>query len=63
MIEKEQFCAPPRMELCEAKVGQDRHWSNAWESTNWEGFCGTPWQMVAPELKLTKKGTVDKEGA
>ena len=37
--------------------------SDAWDSTNWEGLCGTPWQMVAPELKLTKKVTVDKEGA
>ena len=37
--------------------------SDAWESTNWEGVCGTPWQMVAPELKLTKKVTADKEGA
>ena len=25
MIEQEQFCALPRMELCEAKVGQDGH--------------------------------------
>ena len=25
MIEQEQFFALPRMELCEAKVGQDRH--------------------------------------
>ena len=33
---------------------------DAWESTNWEGLCGTPWQMVAPELKLTKKVTADK---
>ena len=32
------------------------------EPTNWERLCGTPWQMVAPELKLTKKVTVDKEG-
>ena len=37
--------------------------SDAWESTNWECLCGTPWQMVAPELKLTKKVTADKEGA
>ena len=37
--------------------------SDAWESTNWEGLCGTPWQMVAPELKLTTKVTADKEGA
>ena len=29
--------------------------SDVWESTNCEGSCGTPWQMVAPELKLTKK--------
>ena len=36
---------------------------DAWESTNWEGFCCTPWQMVAPELKLPKKVTGDKEGA
>ena len=35
--------------------------SDAWESTNWEGLCGTPWQMVAPELKLTKKVTADKK--
>ena len=37
--------------------------SDAWESTNWEGLCGTPWQMVAPELTLTNKVTADKEGA
>ena len=36
--------------------------SDAWELTNWEGLCGTPWQMVAPELKLTKKVKADKEG-
>ena len=34
---------------------------DAWESTTWEGLCGTPWQMEAPELKLTKKVTVDKK--
>ena len=37
--------------------------SAAWESTNWDGLCGTPWQWVAPELELTKKVTADKEGA
>ena len=37
--------------------------SDAWESTNSEGLCGTPWQKVAPEWKLTKKVTADKEGA
>ena len=56
--------------LCITKNGivRGKSWtrqtlSDAWESTNWEGLCGTPWQMVAPELKLTKKVTADKEGA
>ena len=56
--------------LCITKngVGRGKSWtrqtpSDDWESTNWEGLCGTPWQMVAPELKLTKKVTADKEGA
>ena len=56
--------------LCTTKNGVVRceSWtrqtlSDAWESTNWEGLCGTLWQMVAPELKLTKKITADKEGA
>ena len=49
-------------------VLQGKSWTrqtlcDAWESTNWEGLCGTPWQMVAPELKLAKKVTADKEGA
>ena len=33
------------------------------ESKNREGLCGIPWQMLGPELKLTKKVTFDKEGA
>ena len=37
--------------------------SFAWDATNWDGLFGTPWQMVAPELKLAKKITADKEGA
>ena len=37
--------------------------SDAWQSTKWEGLCGIPWQMGSPELKLTKKVTVDKEGS
>ena len=56
--------------LCIAKNGvvRSKSWtrqtlSDAWESTNWEGLCGTPWQMVAPEVKLTKKFTADKEVA
>ena len=35
--------------------------SDAWESMNWEGLCGTPWQMVTPKSKLTKKVTADEE--
>ena len=56
--------------LCITKNGvvQGKSWtrqtlSDARESTNWEGLCGTPWQMVAPELKLTKKVAADREGA
>ena len=26
-------------------------------------LCGTPWQMVTPEMMLTKKVTADREGA
>ena len=59
-----------RAVLCITKNGvvRGKSWtrqtlSDAWESTNWEGLCGTPWQMVAPELRLTKKVTADKEGA
>ena len=37
--------------------------SDAWESTNWDGLCGTPWQMMASELRLTKNVNADKEGA
>ena len=56
--------------LCIAKNGvvRGRRWtrqtlSDAWESTKREGLCGTPWQMVALELKLAKKGAADNEGA
>ena len=59
-----------RAVLCITKNGvvRGKSWtrqtlSDAWESTNWEGLCGTPWQIVAPELKLTKEVTADKEGA
>ena len=37
--------------------------NDAWDATNWGGLFGTPWQMVAPELKLTKEVTADTEGA
>ena len=56
--------------LCITKNGvvRGKNWtrqtlSDAWELTNWEGLCDNPWQMVAPELKLTKKVTADREGA
>ena len=56
-------CALPRMELCEAKVGRDRHWAMLGNRRIGKGLCGTPWQMVAPEVRLTSKVTADKEGA
>ena len=56
--------------LCIAKNGvvRGKSWtrqtqSDAWGATNWDGLCGTPWHMVALELKLTKKATADKEGS
>ena len=56
--------------LCITKNGfvRGKSWtrqtlSDAWESANWDGLCGTPWQMAAPELRLTEKVTADKEGA
>ena len=56
--------------LCITKIGvvRGKSWtrqtlSDAWESTNLECLRGTPWQMVAPELKSTKIVTADKEGA
>ena len=52
--------------LCITKNGvvRGKSWtrqtlSDAWESTNWEGLCGTPWQKGAPALKLTKKEGAD----
>ena len=29
--------------------------NDAWDSTNWDGLCGTPWQMGVLELKLTQR--------
>ena len=54
--------------MCITKEGvvRGKNWtrqtlSDAGESVNWDGLSGTPWQMVAPELKLTKKVTADRE--
>ena len=48
--------------LCITKSGvvRGQSWtrqtlSDPWDATNWSGLCGTPWQMVATALKLTKK--------
>ena len=48
--------------LCITKSGvvRGQSWtrqtlSDPWDATNWSGLCGTPWQMVATTLKLTKK--------
>ena len=37
--------------------------SDAWDATNWDNLRGAPRQMVAPEVKMTKKVAADKEGA
>ena len=37
--------------------------SDAWDATHWDCLCGTPWQMVALQLKLTERVTACKEGA
>ena len=63
MIEQEQFCASQKNGVVRGKSWTRQTLSDAWESTNWEGLCGTPRQMVAPELKLTKKVTADTEGS
>ena len=63
MIEHEQFCAEPRVELCEAKVGQDRHGVML-------GTCRTGrfvWHSVADggcRIEVDEeKVTADTEGA
>ena len=40
-----------------------RRQSDALDATNLDSLCVTPCQMVAPEVRLTKKVTADKEGA
>ena len=54
MHDQERSCA--RHQLDETS-------SVAWCATNGDGSCGTPWQMVAPGVRSTKKVTADKEGA
>ena len=62
MIEQDQFYVSPRTELCEAKWTRQKP-NDARDAANWDGLCGTPWQMVSLEMKLTMKVTSDKEGA
>ena len=55
MIAQEQFC------VSSGTVVRGKSWtrqtlSDAWDATNWDGLCGTQWQMVALELKWTKEG-------
>ena len=45
------------------KVGQERHSVMLGNRRTGMVSCGTPWQMVAPEWKLARKVTADKEGA
>ena len=49
-------------------VKRDKCWTrqplnDAWDAASWDGLCVTPWQMVALEMKLTKKVAFDKERA
>ena len=47
--------------IVRVKIWTRQTLSDAWEPTKWEGLCDTPWHIVAPEFKLTKKVTVDSE--
>ena len=57
------FLCITKNEVVRGKSWTRQTLSDAWDATNWDGLCGTPWQMVAPDLKLTKKATADREGA
>ena len=61
MIEQEQFFSISENGVVRGKSWTRQPLSEAWESTNWEGLYGTPWQMVAPELKFTKKSQLIKK--
>ena len=60
MIEQEQFLCIIKNGVVRGKSWSRQTLSDAWKSTTWEDFCGTPWQMVAPEVKLAKKVTAHK---
>ena len=62
-IEQEQFLCITMNGVVRVKSWTRQTLSDACESTNWDGLCGTPWHMMAAELMLTKKITADKEGA
>ena len=62
VLEPEQFLFISKNGVVRGKSWTRQTLSDALESTNWEGLCGTPWQMVAPGLMLTKMVTTDEEG-
>ena len=35
--------------------------SDAWDATNFDGLCGTLWQMVAPEFEVERKSQLTKK--
>ena len=56
MIEQEQLlCITKNGVVCSKCWTRQTLNDASWDATNWDGLCDTPWQMVAPELKLTKK--------
>ena len=61
MIEQEQFlCITKNVVVPRQKFGRDRHCAMLGNPRTGKVSCGTPWQMVAPELRLTHKVTADK---
>ena len=53
----------PRMDLYEAKVGQDKRRVIHGMFRNWTSCVALDDRMVALDLKLTKKATSDTAGA
>ena len=58
--------AGPVLRITENGAVRGKSWtkqtlSDAWDATNWEGLCGTPWQMVAPGVKRREPQRTKKE--
>ena len=47
MIEREQFFCITMNGVVRGKSWTRQTLSGAWDGTNWDGLCGTRWQMVA----------------